>query len=661
MIIVLIEDSRAQTQDACQAKDLFLSHEFRAARQFAEVLGDRWFILSARYGLVEPDQEIKPYDDVLSERSYNAKYEWAVRVRDALKPHLASDTKIIAAISPIYLRALESLLDQTGCELETPLKELRSPQRRTAWLQHNAKKSTRRAKKTTPPAEHQPQPPAPDDPTAYFWNRVDGLQILHHIRGEVSPVSILESWKRDQVIDFTNLLVTNKHPHLRVKPWPHPMRMYQIRQGLNAIKLEMDRTIEAGVDYFIRQIAPYHIAYFEQPIAPEEVVAGWVRQKKEILTYTDMLVRGQLHDLKVSLICLPQQAFPEGLFDEYDTNFIQYQMLQLMQAGAFQWAMRNDREGMLLITGQAARTLRAMIESGLLNGPAPNENMDEGLISITNKGESLLNRLNTGLHALSWITPIKAQIMKILAAAETSYTSLIDQGCHPGSFNSLKTAGYIQETRPGTHHLTGYLGKPAWKEYAAQQQTYTYYYLNRPPGPGVQPKGMLESVAWSSAGPIPTRMPDYNQMALGLVTYAEPLSFSEVARYELEPDPDMPAMWLAYRFWTRSDKDNPAEMMIRHSWNESSDDDSLNRVVRAYKEAGGRLDDFWEFLYDRAVIKGPLGWLNRGEEVTYGEDLDNARIFPSAASGRRWLAEAALPDSYAYQILLFDGKTILRT
>lgn len=44
------------------AKDLYTSTYFRKKREFAEVVGDQWMILSAEHGLIPPGSEIRPYD-----------------------------------------------------------------------------------------------------------------------------------------------------------------------------------------------------------------------------------------------------------------------------------------------------------------------------------------------------------------------------------------------------------------------------------------------------------------------------------------------------------------------------------------------------------------------------------------------------------------------
>lgn len=45
-----------------QAREMYVSALFRGRRSFVEATQRPWFILSAKYGLLEPDEVIEPYD-----------------------------------------------------------------------------------------------------------------------------------------------------------------------------------------------------------------------------------------------------------------------------------------------------------------------------------------------------------------------------------------------------------------------------------------------------------------------------------------------------------------------------------------------------------------------------------------------------------------------
>jgi hypothetical protein len=62
------------------ARDLYISPLFRKSRTWAEANCSRWFVLSARYGLVALSEEIDPYDETLNSMTKEQKAKWAQRV-----------------------------------------------------------------------------------------------------------------------------------------------------------------------------------------------------------------------------------------------------------------------------------------------------------------------------------------------------------------------------------------------------------------------------------------------------------------------------------------------------------------------------------------------------------------------------------------------------
>lgn len=63
--ILLVMRGKAKRKTPCYAKDLYLGTPFALKRRLA-VRFDRWYILSAKYGLLEPMRIIAPYDQLLS-------------------------------------------------------------------------------------------------------------------------------------------------------------------------------------------------------------------------------------------------------------------------------------------------------------------------------------------------------------------------------------------------------------------------------------------------------------------------------------------------------------------------------------------------------------------------------------------------------------------
>jgi hypothetical protein len=62
------------------AKNLYTSILFSGRRAFVERTCDEWWTLSAKYGLVHPDEEIDPYDVTLKRMGRQARRDWSTRV-----------------------------------------------------------------------------------------------------------------------------------------------------------------------------------------------------------------------------------------------------------------------------------------------------------------------------------------------------------------------------------------------------------------------------------------------------------------------------------------------------------------------------------------------------------------------------------------------------
>lgn len=98
--VVLISCVKSKLNTPAKAKDLYTSDLFRSALQYAYFLkADKIFILSAKYGFVELEQVIAPYEMTLKTMGEPQKRAWANAVINALrqKTNLQSDLFIILA------------------------------------------------------------------------------------------------------------------------------------------------------------------------------------------------------------------------------------------------------------------------------------------------------------------------------------------------------------------------------------------------------------------------------------------------------------------------------------------------------------------------------------------------------------------------------------
>ena len=107
------------------AKDLYTSSWFRKARSYVERTGHTWFILSAKHGLVHPDQEIEPYDSTLNTMQAGDRREWAKGVLGDLAPRLKDVQTVVFLAGLRYREFLTLNLKRRGIEVSIPMEGLR--------------------------------------------------------------------------------------------------------------------------------------------------------------------------------------------------------------------------------------------------------------------------------------------------------------------------------------------------------------------------------------------------------------------------------------------------------------------------------------------------------------------------------------------------------
>lgn len=80
--MIVIGCGKAKLDRRAKARELYTGSLFMAARRYAEAReqahGERWAILSAKHGLVLPDEELDPYDAIMKLRGLDLQ-SWALR------------------------------------------------------------------------------------------------------------------------------------------------------------------------------------------------------------------------------------------------------------------------------------------------------------------------------------------------------------------------------------------------------------------------------------------------------------------------------------------------------------------------------------------------------------------------------------------------------
>lgn len=132
--IVLISCVKTKRDQPCAAKDMYVSALFAKERAYAEAAGVPWFILSAEYGLVAPDEWVSPYERYLPDTPSTYQLAWGAWV--AARLELLSGSLLERVIEvhagSAYIAALRHQLEARGATVMDPLHGL-SMGPRLAW------------------------------------------------------------------------------------------------------------------------------------------------------------------------------------------------------------------------------------------------------------------------------------------------------------------------------------------------------------------------------------------------------------------------------------------------------------------------------------------------------------------------------------------------
>ena len=107
------------------ARDLYTSPWFCKASSYADRTGWPWFVLSAKHGLVHPDEVISPYDLTLNNMRVADRRQWANRVLTQLGPYLDGVEAVVFLAGQRYREFLEPPLRSRGLLVSVPMEGLR--------------------------------------------------------------------------------------------------------------------------------------------------------------------------------------------------------------------------------------------------------------------------------------------------------------------------------------------------------------------------------------------------------------------------------------------------------------------------------------------------------------------------------------------------------
>lgn len=136
----LISCTKSKQSYPCEASKMYQASDlFRKAYSYATKNYDFVAILSAKYGLLFPDDKIEPYDLTLNAMRSKQRKEWAEIVFNQMKDrlNLKDFDKIFFHVGEKYRQYLIPKLENIGLKCEVPLGHLGIGDQKAWYKKHN--------------------------------------------------------------------------------------------------------------------------------------------------------------------------------------------------------------------------------------------------------------------------------------------------------------------------------------------------------------------------------------------------------------------------------------------------------------------------------------------------------------------------------------------
>jgi hypothetical protein len=129
----LVACGKAKLDRAAPARELYVGSLFLQTSAWAEAVADEWAILSARHGLVLPDEVLEPYDLTLRQMDVADRVRWANVTRRQIVDRWGTQVRYVTTAPKLYRVALTGL--QVWCPFDALPDARMGHQKR--WLKQN--------------------------------------------------------------------------------------------------------------------------------------------------------------------------------------------------------------------------------------------------------------------------------------------------------------------------------------------------------------------------------------------------------------------------------------------------------------------------------------------------------------------------------------------
>ncbi|WP_439357722.1 DUF6884 domain-containing protein [Bradyrhizobium sp. DASA03007] len=135
MRVAFVSCVKTKADEPDLAEHLYISPWFRMAAEYARRNSDRWFILSALHGMIEPRHCIAPYEATLNGAKVDERFEWSLNVIDQIGEwDLRGDLAVVLA-GENYRRFLMDELYRRFSKVSVPMKGLMMGQQ-LSWMKN---------------------------------------------------------------------------------------------------------------------------------------------------------------------------------------------------------------------------------------------------------------------------------------------------------------------------------------------------------------------------------------------------------------------------------------------------------------------------------------------------------------------------------------------
>jgi cytoplasmic iron level regulating protein YaaA (DUF328/UPF0246 family) len=135
----LISCSKAKQDYRCKASEMYSASDlFNKAYAYAKKNYSAVAILSARYGLLLPDEIIEPYNETLNKKNAQEVKFWSDRVFEQMKSKIDLQEIEVAYFhaGKKYREHLIPKLENAGIKCEAPIKNLRIGKQKAWYKKH---------------------------------------------------------------------------------------------------------------------------------------------------------------------------------------------------------------------------------------------------------------------------------------------------------------------------------------------------------------------------------------------------------------------------------------------------------------------------------------------------------------------------------------------